>query len=109
MNYIGGKAASAGVLLKAGMTCISSSLTLWSSEFGLTEFLFKGDEMGYFLWRLGFHLIFQKKAGFILDSPKEEANGLYKHLLMGERFGKVSNIANNTSASNSVVTSNLRL
>jgi len=38
-------------------------------------------------------MIFQKQAGFILDAPKEVTGESYKHLLMGERYGKVSNNA----------------
>ena len=35
-----------------------------------------------------FIMIFQEKAGFVLDAPKEEENSQsYKHLLMGERIG----------------------
>lgn len=86
-------------LLPIGMSPVSSVNFLENIKEG-TKFS-KGDEMGYFLFGgSDFILIFQKKAGFILDSPKEEGNELYKHLLMGERYGKVSNIANNTSASN---------
>ena len=51
----------------------------------------KGDEMGYFLFGgSDFIMVFQKQAGFILDSPKEEVSESYKHLLMGERYGRLT-------------------
>ena len=63
--------------------------------------IFQGDEMGYFLFGgSDFILIFQKRSGFTLDSPKEEGRESYKHLLMGERYGKVYNIVKNKSATN---------
>jgi len=49
----------------------------------------KGDMLGYFLFGgSDFIMIFQEKAGFVLDAPKKEENSQsYKHLLMGERIG----------------------
>ena len=52
----------------------------------------KGDMLGYFLFGgSDFIMIFQKKAGFILEAPTIENNSQsYKNLLMGERIGKLS-------------------
>ena len=51
----------------------------------------KGAEMGYFLFGgSDFIMLFQKQAGFILDSPKEYVGETYKHLLMGERYGRLN-------------------
>ena len=49
----------------------------------------KGDMLGYFLFGgSDFIMIFQEKAGFVLDAPKEDENSpSFKHLLMGERLG----------------------
>jgi phosphatidylserine decarboxylase precursor len=51
----------------------------------------KGDMLGYFLFGgSDFILVFQEEAGFVLDAPKEKENGqAYKHLLVGEKYGKV--------------------
>lgn len=49
----------------------------------------KGDEMGSFLFGgSDFVMLFDKKLGFIIDAPKNEGSATYKHLLMGERYGK---------------------
>ena len=51
----------------------------------------KGDEMGYFLFGgSDFTMVFQNQAGFIIDAPKEEGSGFYKHLFMGERYERLS-------------------
>jgi phosphatidylserine decarboxylase precursor len=54
----------------------------------------KGDMLGYFLFGgSDFIMIFQEKAGFILDAPKKQGNSQsYKHLLMGERIGHLNGI-----------------
>ena len=50
----------------------------------------KGDEMGYFLFGgSDFIMVFQKQSGFVLDAAKEGGE-VYKHLLMGERYGQLS-------------------
>ncbi len=47
----------------------------------------KGDMLGYFLFGgSDFIMLFQEKAGFVLDAPKSMDQS-YKHLLMGERIG----------------------
>ena len=48
----------------------------------------KGDMLGYFLFGgSDFIMIFQERAGFVLDAPKSEDSQSYRHLLMGERIG----------------------
>jgi phosphatidylserine decarboxylase len=80
-------------LLPIGMSPVSSVNFLENIKEGTK--ISKGDEMGYFLFGgSDFILVFQKQAGFILDAPKEEGGESYKRLLMGERYGKVSNNAN---------------
>ena len=55
----------------------------------------KGGEMGSFLFGgSDFVMVFQKQIDFILDSPKEEGSDSFKHLLMGERYGKLALIGN---------------
>ena len=86
-------------LMPIGMSPVSSVNFLVNIKEGTK--IFKGDEMGYFLFGgSDFILIFQKRSGFVLDSPKEEGRESYKHVLMGERYGKVSNSANNKPAIN---------
>ncbi|HTA61580.1 MAG TPA: phosphatidylserine decarboxylase, partial [Bacteroidia bacterium] len=49
----------------------------------------KGDMMGYFLFGgSDFMMVFQQKAGFVMDVAKDDKNSYHK-LLMGERYGKV--------------------
>jgi phosphatidylserine decarboxylase precursor len=51
----------------------------------------KGDMLGYFLFGgSDFMMVFQKKAGFVMDVSKDEKNN-YRKLLMGERYGKLKN------------------
>jgi hypothetical protein len=49
----------------------------------------KGDMMGYFLFGgSDFIMIFQKKAGFVLQAITEQNTPQsYQHLLMGEKYG----------------------
>ena len=76
-------------LLPIGMSPISSVNFLGDIKVGTK--VTKGDEMGYFLFGgSDFIMIFQKQAGFIIDSPKEDVSESYKHLLMGERYGRVT-------------------
>ncbi|WP_218961236.1 phosphatidylserine decarboxylase [Desulfobotulus mexicanus] len=51
----------------------------------------KGDPLGYFLFG-GSNIIFlfQSKVEFKLSVPKEACGTEYKHLLMGEEYGKLS-------------------
>jgi phosphatidylserine decarboxylase len=52
----------------------------------------KGDMLGYFLFGgSDFVMIFQKKAGLILNAPKDKINQSYQKLLMGEFYGKLGN------------------
>lgn len=86
-------------LMPIGMSPVSSVNFLVNIKEGTK--IFKGDEMGYFLFGgSDFILIFQKRSGFVLDSPKEEGRESYKHVLMGERYGKFFNSANNKPAIN---------
>ena len=73
-------------LLPIGMSQVSSvnfeSLVKVGSTVG------KGDMLGYFLFGgLDFVMLFESKADFRLTAPREESGG-YKHLLMGEEFGR---------------------
>jgi phosphatidylserine decarboxylase precursor len=49
----------------------------------------KGDMLGYFLFGgSDFVMIFQKRAGFVLQAATEENSAQsYKHILMGEKYG----------------------
>ena len=50
----------------------------------------KGDMLGYFLFGgSDFVLLFQSNVDFKLTVPKEN-NGTYKHVLMGEEYGKLA-------------------
>ena len=50
----------------------------------------KGDPLGYFLFGgSDFIMVFQDKVQFTLDAPKQADNKSYKHILMGERLGKL--------------------
>ena len=52
----------------------------------------KGDMLGYFLFGgSDFVMVFQDKVNFTLDVPKEEGSDSYKHILMGERLGYLTN------------------
>ena len=75
-------------LLPIGMSPVSSVNFLDSIKVGIK--VSKGEEMGYFLFGgSDFIMIFQKQAGFILDSPKDVGK-TYRHLLMGERYGRLT-------------------
>jgi len=50
----------------------------------------KGDRLGYFLFGgSDCVVLFQRKVDFKLTVPKE-SNGTYKHVLMGEEYGKLT-------------------
>jgi phosphatidylserine decarboxylase len=52
----------------------------------------KGDMLGYFLFGgSDFVMIFQKKAGLVLNAKKDKENHAYQKLLMGENYGKLGN------------------
>lgn len=77
-------------LMPIGMSPVSSVNFLEKIKEGAK--VSKGDEMGFFLFGgSDFILVFQKQAGFILDALQEKGTESYIHLLMGERYGKVSN------------------
>jgi len=51
----------------------------------------KGDMLGHFAFGgSDFIMIFQDKVNFTLDAPKQEGSDSYKHILMGERLGKLT-------------------
>ena len=51
----------------------------------------KGDMLGYFLFGgSDFIMIFQKKAGFVLETETEaNSETSFRHILMGERYGSL--------------------
>lgn len=50
----------------------------------------KGDMLGNFAFGgSDFVMLFQKGVAFTLDAPKEEGSSSYKHMLTGERLGKL--------------------
>jgi phosphatidylserine decarboxylase len=50
----------------------------------------KGDMLGTFLFGgSDFVIVFQKKAGFVLTTPKELHSSEYKHRLMGQSLGQM--------------------
>lgn len=50
----------------------------------------KGDMLGNFAFGgSDFIMLFQDKVTFTLDAPKQEGGESYKHLLMGERLGRL--------------------
>jgi phosphatidylserine decarboxylase len=75
-------------LLPIGMSQVSSVNFEKTVEVGNT--FKKGDMLGYFLFGgSDFVILFQNKVSFILMSSKQDS-GSYKHLLMGEEYGRVS-------------------
>ena len=74
-------------LLPIGMSQVSSVNFEDSVKVGST--LNKGDMLGAFLFGgSDFVMLFQSKVDFQLTAPRD-ASGAYKHLLMGEEYGKV--------------------
>jgi phosphatidylserine decarboxylase precursor len=79
-------------LLPIGMSQVSSVNFEDTVKVGNT--VKKGDMLGYFLFGgSDFVLVFQNKVGFKLIAT-QESNGTYKHVLMGEEYGKLA-IKNN--------------
>lgn len=75
-------------LLPIGMSQVSSVNFEKTVEVGTT--FKKGDMLGYFLFGgSDFVILFQNKVSFSLTDPKQDL-GSYKHLLMGEEYGRVS-------------------
>ncbi|MCK9625243.1 MAG: phosphatidylserine decarboxylase [Bacteroidales bacterium] len=74
-------------LLPIGMSQICS--VNWESNVTVGAHVNKGDMLGYFLFGgSDFVMIFQKCAGFVLETSKATTNGQsYPHLLMGEKYG----------------------
>jgi phosphatidylserine decarboxylase len=74
-------------LLPIGMSQVSSVNFEDTVKVGNT--VRKGDMLGYFLFGgSDFVLLFQSKVDFKLTVPKE-SNSTYKHILMGEEYGKL--------------------
>ena len=75
-------------LLPIGMSQVSSVNFENTVKVGNTAK--KGDMLGYFLFGgSDFVLLFQSKVDFKLIVP-QEGNGSYKHVLMGEEYGKLT-------------------
>jgi phosphatidylserine decarboxylase len=75
-------------LLPIGMSQICSVNFEKSVKVGNT--VRKGDMLGYFLFGgSDFVLLFQNRVDFTLTAPKE-SRGSYKHILMGEEYGRVT-------------------
>jgi phosphatidylserine decarboxylase len=73
-------------LLPIGMSQVSSVNFESSVKVGST--VRKGDMLGYFLFGgSDFVMLFQSKVDFQLTAAREEGGG-YKHLLMGEEYGR---------------------
>ncbi len=74
-------------LLPIGMSQICS--INWEPNVTVGNQVNKGDMMGYFLFGgSDFVMIFQKSAGFVLETSKGTNDGKsYPHLLMGEKYG----------------------
>ncbi|WP_121356899.1 phosphatidylserine decarboxylase [Flavisolibacter nicotianae] len=76
-------------LLPIGMSPVSS--IQFSTAIKQGSRIKKGDEMGMFLFGgSDFVMVFQKQADFTITCPKEEGRHSFKHLLMGERYGKLT-------------------
>lgn len=77
-------------LLPVGMSQVCSIAFEDNIEAGTP--VTKGDMLGCFYFGgSDYIIIFQEKAGFVLDTPKEKENRpYYKHLLMGEQIGHLT-------------------
>jgi phosphatidylserine decarboxylase len=74
-------------LLPIGMSQVSSVNYEDTVKVGQT--VRKGDMLGYFLFGgSDFVILFQKQVAFQLTVPHEN-DGAYRHVLMGERYGKL--------------------
>jgi phosphatidylserine decarboxylase len=74
-------------LLPIGMSQVSS--VNFEDTIKVGDAVKKGDMLGYFLFGgSDFVLLFQSHVDFKLTVPKE-SNGTYKHILMGEEYGKL--------------------
>ena len=73
-------------LIPMGMASVSSC-NITYPIFGYHK---KGDGLGNFLFGASdFVMVFQKRANFVMTAPKKN-NGTYKHILMGQEYGKVN-------------------
>jgi phosphatidylserine decarboxylase precursor len=72
-------------LIPVGMAAVSSVNFEDNVKVGTTHK--KGDPLGYFLFGgSDIIMLFQEKAGFEITAPREYEE-VYKHLLMGEKYG----------------------
>jgi len=75
-------------LLPIGMSQVSS--VNFEKTVKVGQRVKKGDMLGYFLFGgSDFVILFQSKVDFKLTMPQEH-NGTYKHVLMGENYGKLT-------------------
>jgi len=75
-------------LLPIGMSQVSSVNFEDTIKAGKT--VKKGDMLGYFLFGgSDYVMLFQSKVGFKLTVP-QESDSTYKHVLMGEQYGKLT-------------------
>ena len=75
-------------VLPIGMSQVSS--VNFEKSFKVGSRVRKGDMLGYFLFGgSDVVMLFQNKVNFTLTAPKEQ-NGEYKHILMGEEYGRVT-------------------
>ncbi|MBU3927402.1 MAG: phosphatidylserine decarboxylase [Bacteroidetes bacterium] len=79
-------------LLPIGMSQVCS--VNWETNITVGTRVNKGDMLGYFLFGgSDFVMIFQKDAGFVLETSKTPDNGQsYPHLLMGEKYGVITGL-----------------
>lgn len=80
-------------LLPIGMSQVCS--VNWEANITVGTRVNKGDMLGYFLFGgSDFVMIFQKDAGFVMESSKAPGNGRsYPHLLMGEKYGVITGLS----------------
>jgi phosphatidylserine decarboxylase precursor len=77
-------------LLPIGMAAIGSVNFEQNIKPGLV--IKKGDMLGHFAFGgSDFIMLFQSKVKFVLDAPKQDGGEGYKHLLMGELLGSLTN------------------
>jgi phosphatidylserine decarboxylase precursor len=72
-------------LLPVGMSQVSS--VKFEDNIKVGKYFSKGDPLGCFLFGgSDFIMLFQKNSGFKMTAP-EGKKGIYKHILMGEKYG----------------------
>jgi len=77
-------------LLPIGMAAVGS--VNFESAVKVGTKVSKGDMLGFFLFGgSDFIMLFQDKVNFVLGSPKKADDKSYRHILMGERLGHLTN------------------